>query len=44
MFIPNKTYHAMRLGVGVIIAILLVVIASQSVLYVQLEQEKQLQK
>ena len=43
MFIPNKTYHAMRTVTVGIIAVLVMVIAGQSVLYVQLEQEKQLQ-
>jgi len=43
MFIPNKTYHAIRTVTVGIIAVLVMVIAAQSVLYVQLEQEKQLQ-
>jgi uncharacterized protein HemX len=43
MFIPNKTYQAMRTVIAGIIAVLVMVIAGQSVLYVQLEQEKQLQ-
>ena len=43
MFIPNKTYQAMRTVTVAIIAVLVMVIAAQSVLYVQLEQEKQLQ-
>jgi hypothetical protein len=43
MFIPNKTYQAMRTVTLGIIAVLVMVIAAQSVLYVQLEQEKQLQ-
>ena len=43
MFIPNKTYQAMRTVTVAIIAVLVMVIAGQSVLYVQLEQEKQLQ-
>ena len=43
MFIPNKTYHAIRMVTVAIIAVLVMVIAAQSVLYVQLEQEKQLQ-
>ena len=43
MFIPNKTYHAIRMVTVAIIAVLVMVIAGQSVLYVQLEQEKQLQ-
>lgn len=43
MFIPNKTYHAIRTVTLGIIAVLVMVIAAQSVLYVQLEQEKQLQ-
>ena len=43
MFIPNKTYQAMRTVTVGIIAVLVMVIAGQSVLYVQLEQEKQLQ-
>ena len=43
MFIPNKTYQAMRTVTVGIIAVLVMVIAAQSVLYVQLEQEKQLQ-
>ena len=43
MFIPNKTYQAMRTVTVGIIAVLVMVIAGQSVLYVQMEQEKQLQ-
>lgn len=43
MFIPNKTYQAIRTVTVGIIAVLVMVIAGQSVLYVQLEQEKQLQ-
>ena len=43
MFIPNKTYQAMRTVTVGIIAVLVMVIAAQSVLYVQMEQEKQLQ-
>ena len=43
MFIPNKTYQVMRTVTVAIIAVLVMVIAAQSVLYVQLEQEKQLQ-
>lgn len=39
MFIPNKTYHAMRVGILSVIAGLLVVIAGQTVLYTQLEKE-----
>ena len=41
MFIPNKTFHAMRLGVVALIASLLVVIAGQTVLYTQLEKDTQ---
>jgi alpha-N-acetylglucosamine transferase len=43
MFIPNKTYQAIRTVTVGIIAVLVMVIAGQSVLYVQMEQEKQLQ-
>ena len=43
MFIPNKTYQAIRTVTVGIIAVLVMVIAAQSVLYVQMEQEKQLQ-
>jgi len=41
MFIPNKTYHAMRVVVTAVIAALLVVIAGQTVLYTQLEKDTQ---
>ena len=43
MFIPNKTYHAIRMVTVAIIAVLVMVIAGQSVLYVKLEQNKQAQ-
>lgn len=43
MFIPNKTYQAIRTVIAGVVAILVMVIAGQSVLYVQMEQEKQLQ-
>jgi hypothetical protein len=39
MFIPNKTFNAMRVGVLGIIATLILVIAGQSVLFVQLQQD-----
>lgn len=39
MFIPNKTYHAIRVVILSIIAALLVTIAGQTVLYTQLEKE-----
>lgn len=42
MFIPNKTYHVMRLAVLGVIAALLVTIAGQSVLYHKLEMNTQL--
>lgn len=42
MFIPNKTYHVMRLTVLGVIAALLITIAGQSVLYYKLEQDTQL--
>lgn len=42
MFIPNKTYHAMRLVVLSVIAGLLLTIAGQSVLYYKLEQDTQM--
>ena len=39
MFIPNKTFNAMRVGVLGIIATLILVIAGQSVLFVQMQQD-----
>lgn len=42
MFIPNKTFHAMRVVILGIIAVLLAVIAGQSVLYITKTNESQL--
>ena len=39
MFIPNKTFNAMRVGVLGLIATLILVIAGQSVLFVQMQQD-----
>lgn len=39
MFIPNKTFNAMRVGVLGIIAALTLVIVGQSVLFVQMQQD-----
>jgi hypothetical protein len=39
MFIPNKTFNAMRLGVVGIIAILTLVIAGESVLFIKMQQD-----
>jgi hypothetical protein len=41
MFIPNKTFHAMRVGVVSLIAMLLIVIAGQTVLYHKLQRDTQ---
>lgn len=38
MFIPNKTFNAMRVGILGIIAALTLVIVGQSVLFVQMQQ------
>ena len=39
MFIPNKTFNAMRVGVLGIIAALILVIAGESVLFVKMQQD-----
>lgn len=39
MFIPNKTFNAMRVGVLGLIATLILVIAGQSVLFVKMQQD-----
>ena len=39
MFIPNKTFNAMRVGVLSLIATLILVIAGQSVLFVKMQQD-----
>lgn len=39
MFIPNKTFNTMRVGVLGLIATLILVIAGQSVLFVQMQQD-----
>ena len=39
MFIPNKTFNAMRVGVLGLIAALILVIAGESVLFVKMQQE-----
>jgi hypothetical protein len=39
MFIPNKTFNAMRLGVVSIIAVLTLVIAGESVLFIKMQQD-----
>jgi uncharacterized protein HemX len=39
MFIPNKTFNAMKVGVLGLIAALILVIAGQSVLFVQMQQD-----
>ena len=36
MFIPNKTYHAIKVGILAIVAVLLLVIAGELVLYINL--------
>lgn len=38
MFIPNKTYHIMRLGVVGVIAALILVIAGESVLFLKMQK------
>lgn len=40
MFIPNKTYHAIKLGVVSLIAILVLIIVAESVLYFKLLREQ----
>jgi hypothetical protein len=39
MFIPNKTFHAIRVSILSVITVLLLVIAVESVLYIQLSQD-----
>ena len=39
MFIPNKTFNAMRVGVLGLIAALILVIAGESVLFAKMQQE-----
>jgi hypothetical protein len=39
MFIPNKTFNAMRVGVLGLIAALILVIAGESVLFVKMQQD-----
>jgi hypothetical protein len=39
MFIPNKTFNAMRVGVLGLIATLILVIAGESVLFVKMQQD-----
>jgi hypothetical protein len=39
MFIPNKTFNAMRVGVLGIIATLILVIAGETVLFVKMQQD-----
>lgn len=39
MFIPNKTFNAMKVGVLGLIAALILVIAGESVLFVKMQQE-----
>jgi hypothetical protein len=42
MFIPNKTFNAMRVGVLGLIATLILVIAGQSVLFVKMQQDNKM--
>ena len=39
MFIPNKTFNAMRVGVLGLIATLILVIAGETVLFVKMQQD-----
>lgn len=42
MFIPNKTFNAMKVGVLGLIATLILVIAGQSVLFVKMQQDNKM--
>ncbi len=42
MFIPNKTFNAMRVGVLGLIAALILVIAGESVLFVKMQQDNKM--
>jgi hypothetical protein len=39
MFIPNKTYHAIKVAILCVIAVLVMIIAGQFVLYIQLAEK-----
>ena len=42
MFIPNKTYNAITVGVVGVIAALLIIIVAESVLYMKLSREQEI--